>query len=187
MNYETTKKSGVRFKSGNRRISPSMYKFWLASHIIVSVGWLGAAYAKLILEIIAMLLHSPEQIKALYIAMGKLQIAYPIMAISAIVTGVILALSTKWGLFEYYWIVTKLVITFGVIVTGVRFDGPLIQQIVTALSTRAAEEGTIFEIAATPATLLIFMAVAHVLMLGAATFISVYKPWGKTWFNRQKK
>jgi hypothetical protein len=26
---------------------------------------------------------------------------------------------------------------------------------------------------------------AHLLMLGAATVMSVYKPWGKTWFGRR--
>jgi hypothetical protein len=34
--------------------------------------------------------------------------------------------------------------------------------------------------------ILISLSIAHLLMLGAATVISVYKPWGKTWFGRRK-
>ena len=33
---------------------------------------------------------------------------------------------------------------------------------------------------------MISLAVVHLLMLGAATVISVYKPWGKTWFTQRK-
>ena len=36
-----------------------------------------------------------------------------------------------------------------------------------------------------PAVVLSF-AVAHLLMLGAATVLSVYEPWGKTWLRRRK-
>jgi hypothetical protein len=35
-----------------------------------------------------------------------------------------------------------------------------------------------------PAVLLAFAAV-HLLMLGTATALAVYKPWGKTWLGRR--
>jgi hypothetical protein len=49
------------------------------------------------------------------------------------------------------------------------------------------DKGTVLGIAAAPMILLISLTVVHLIMLGAATFISVYKPWGKTWFGQLKK
>jgi hypothetical protein len=175
-----------RNKHGERRVSPSMYKFLLASHIIVSVGWLGTAFAKLILELAAITSGAPNLSGALYLSMEKLNIAFPILAISTFVSGVLLSLGTKWGLLQHYWIVTKLVLTVGVIVTAIQLDERFIRLSISALSSQSTDNGTIPGIALSPTILLISLTVAHLLMLGAATVISVYKPWGKTRFGRRK-
>jgi hypothetical protein len=171
----------------NRRVSPSVYKLLLVSHIIVSVGWLGTAFAKLILELAAITTNATDLAKGLYLAMDKLNVAFPILAISTLLTGVLLSFCTKWGLLEHYWIVTKLVLTVGVIVTAIQLDERFILQSISALSRQAMDNGTILRNASAPSILLISLTVAHLLMLGAATVISVYKPWGKTRFGRRKK
>jgi uncharacterized membrane protein len=176
-----------RNKNGERRVSPSMYKFLLTSHIIVSVGWLGTAFAKLVLEFSAITTSAPDLSRALYLAMEKLNIAFPILAISTLVTGVLLSLGSKWGLFENFWIVTKLVLTVGVIVTAIQLDGRFIRLSISALSKQSMDNGMILGIAPAPTILLISLTVAHLLMLGVATVISVYKPWGKTRFGRRKQ
>jgi hypothetical protein len=51
---------------------------------------------------------------------------------------------------------------------------------------RAVGEGTVLDVALAPATLLICLSATHVLMLGAATVLSVYKPWGRIAFGRQE-
>jgi hypothetical protein len=79
---------------------------------------------------------------------------------------VILSVGTAWGLFQHYWIVAKLALTVAVIVTGVRFVGAWVEQAV------ATGPGPV-------ATPLIYASLAHLLMLGAATVISIYKPWGR--------
>lgn len=60
----------------------------------------------------------------------------------------------------------------------------LIQQSAPAASAQAVDAEAILGIAPVPTTLLISLSVAHVLMLGVATVVSVYKPWGKMWFGR---
>lgn len=43
-----------RNKRGERRASPRVYRLLLATHIIVSVGWLGIVFAKRVLGLRAM-------------------------------------------------------------------------------------------------------------------------------------
>jgi hypothetical protein len=188
--HEHTKRreaSNSRNNRGERRVSPSMYKFLLASHIIVSVGWLGTAYAKFILELAAMTTNSQDISKTIYLTMKNLSIAFPILAIPTILTGVLLSLCTKWGLIKYYWVVTKFVLAVGVIVTAISLDGRFIEQSISALSRQAMGKDAVLGIVSAPTILLIALTVAHLIMLVAATFISIYKPWGKTWFGRRKK
>jgi hypothetical protein len=165
-----------RTKQGERRVSPPLYKLLLTAHLIVSVGWLGVTLAKVVLGLGAATTGAPDVAAALVVAVGALNVAFPPLAIATIVTGVFLSLGTKWGLLQHYWVVTKLVLTVGVIVTAVQLTDRL---------ARLADPA-LFGVALTPAVLPLTLAATHLLMLGAATVISVYKPWGKTWFGRRK-
>jgi uncharacterized membrane protein len=160
-----------RNSRGERRVSLSLYKFLLTAHIIVSVGWLGAALAKLILGLVAVRSDVAQASQDLYVSMEALNIGFPPLAISTLVTGVLLSLGTRWGLLEHYWIVMKLLLTVGVITTAVQLDARFAEDVLAS---------------AAPPTLLLSLVAAHVLMLGMATVLSVYKPWGKTWFGRRK-
>jgi hypothetical protein len=142
----------------------------LSAHIIVSVGWLGTAFAKLVLGLVAVTANFPEYSQNLVVAMEALNVAFPPLAISTIVTGVLLSLGTRCGLLDHYWVVTKIVLTVGVITTAVQLDGRLAQQALAAGSGVA----------------LASLAATHVRMLTAATILSVYKPWGPTWFRRRR-
>jgi hypothetical protein len=149
---------------GERRVSPSTYKLLLTTHIMVSVGWLGASFAKMTLGWVAILDSSANY---LFSAMEALNVSFPPLAVATALTGVLLSLGTRWGLLDYYWVVTKLALTLGVIVSGVRLTDNLVDQ---ALAGSSAA--------------LMALAVVHVLMLATASVLSVYKPWGKTWFGR---
>jgi hypothetical protein len=106
--------------------------------------------------------------------------------VATLVSGALLSLGTKWGLLRHYWVATKLALCLGVIVTGVAFVDRLVQRSVSAPSARTVGEGTILDVASAPATLLISLSAAHVLVLGAATVLSVYKPWSGIPFGRQE-
>lgn len=160
-----------RNKRGERRVSPALYRFLLATHVIVSVGWLGVSVAKVVLGSVATTTYDPD---ALYASMRVVDVVFPPTAVGAAVTGVLLSLGTKWGVLEHYWILAKLGLTVGVIATGVLLMERLIQQSIAA--TPGLEPAQVS---------LVSLSVAHVLMLGAATVVSVYKPWGKTRFGRR--
>jgi hypothetical protein len=154
----------TRSSRGERRLSPSAYKVLLTSHIMVSVGWLGASFAKLVLGWVAV----ADGSISLFRAMHVLNVVFPPLAVGTIITGVLLSLGTRWGLLNHYWVLTKLVLTVGVIGTGVRLTDSLVDQ----------------ALAGSP-TALLLMAVTHVLMLAIASVVSVYKPWGMTWFGER--
>jgi hypothetical protein len=150
------------------QLSARQYKLVLSAHIVVSVGWLGIVVAKLAVLFVAATTDGAAGSGRLYPAVDVVNRLFPPFAVAAVVTGVLLALGTKWGLFQYYWVVVKLALTVGVPVTAIQLGDGLVQQPTTA-----------------PA-LLTALSVAHLLMLGAATVISVYKPWGKIWLGRRE-
>ncbi len=171
---------GAYASSGDRtgwRLSPGQRKLVVAAHIVVSVGLLGLSAAMFVLASVAALTTDLATTQAAYRAMGIFTrgVVQPV-AIATLVTGVILSLGTRWGLFQHTWIVVKLVLTVTTILNGMLNLGPAVQRAIAltanASSASPPELGT---------TALVAIAVpgVNVLMLGAATVISVYKPWGK--------
>jgi hypothetical protein len=174
-----------RNKQGERRVSPPVCRLLLTAHIVVSGVWLGVAVAKLTLALVALTAGEQGVSDTLYSSMMVVYLAFPPTAVATLVTGVLLSLGTKWGLLRYYWVAPKLALSIGVIVTGIALADRLVQE---AISTPGGEavDGTMTEIVLSPATLLISLSVAHVLTLGVATVLSVYKPWGRTWFSQYR-
>jgi hypothetical protein len=161
---------------GERRASPRVYRLLLSAHIITSVGWLGIVFAKLVLAIAAATAASPEVSAALLLALNVVNAAFAPASTGAIVCGVLLSLGTRWRLLQYYWVVAKLVLTVGVFGTAV--------QVVPRIVGLPVVEPTLLGLPWAPAVLLASAAL-HLLMLGAATALAVYKPWGKTWLGQR--
>jgi hypothetical protein len=166
----------TRNERGERRASPRVYRFLLTAHIISAVGWLGVVFAKLVLALAATTATSPEVSAALLVALDTINAAFAPASSGALVSGVLLSLGTRWGLLQYYWVLAKLVLTVGVFGTAV--------QLVPRIVGLSVEEPTLLGLPWAPAVLLAFAAI-HLLMLGAATALSVCKPWGKTWLARR--
>ena len=170
-----------------RRVSSQTYKLLLSAHIIVSVGWLGIVFAKLVLGLAAMTSSHPGASGDLHSSMEVVNTAFPPAAVATLVTGALLSLGTKWGLLRHYWVATKLALTVGVVVTGVTLADRLILQSISVPYVSYAEsvgDGTVLGVTSAPILLLSLLSVVHVLMLGVATVLSVYKPWGKILFIR---
>lgn len=172
-----------RDKWGGRRVSPPVYKLLLAAHVVVSGAWLGIVFAKTLLGVAAVTSDAPAASRSLYLSMEAVNVAFPPTAIATFVTGILLSLGTKWGLLEYYWVTTKLALTVGVVVTGIALVDRLIQR---SISVPSPTDGTILGVLSAPTTLLISLSATHMLMLGVATVLSVYKPLGRTPFGRRK-
>src|SRR5215218_6401957 len=83
----------------------------LVAHLIVSGTWLGAVVANLFLGISAATTGRGDLADAYYAVMDRLvNDLMPAAAIATLATGLLLALTTKWGLLRHYWVLAKLVL-----------------------------------------------------------------------------
>lgn len=101
------------------------------------------------------------------------------LALASLLTGIVQALGTKWGLFRHYWVLVKLGIT--IVATVVLL---LYLQTLSFLGGRASS-GSDLSVLQTPSPVL-HAGAAFLLLLGAAT-LSVYKPRGLTRYGWRKQ
>ncbi len=156
-------------------LSPGQRKAVLAAHIVVSVGLLGIYAARLLLGAVAATTPNAETASAAYRSLGILRGVIPPAAVGVLITGIGLALATSWGLFKHYWVVVKLALTAVVLPVSVLIVFPSVQRAMAATSPAAPLSAP--DLGSAPLWLIAACGVI-VLMLGAATVIGVYKPWG---------
>ena len=93
-------------------MSPGLRKFALAAHLTLSVGWIGAVAAYMALDVAAATSQDEQTLRAAYLAMESIAryVIVP-LAFASLLTGLVMALGTKWGLFRHYWVLFSLVLT----------------------------------------------------------------------------
>ncbi len=148
----------------------------LTAHVSSSVGWLGAVAGFLALAVTGLRSEEPQLIRAAYLAMELTTwlVILPFAAAS-LLTGIVSSLGTTWGLFRYYWVVVKLLITLfstGVLVTHV--------QAIERLGRAAAKGGTLSPDLHQVQVMMVVASSAALAALLLLTALSVYKPRGLT-------
>jgi hypothetical protein len=84
----------------------------LTIHVTASVGWLGAIAAYIALNVPALTSNQPQTVRAAYLMMEPVAVyAIVPLAVTSLVTGIVQALGTPWGLFRHYWVLISLVLT----------------------------------------------------------------------------
>ena len=94
-------------------IIPSrLRKFALVVHLTCSVGWIGAVIVYLALGVSARSSQDAETVRAAWIAMELTGwfVIVP-LAVGSLLTGLVMAVVTPWGLFRHYWVVISLGLT----------------------------------------------------------------------------
>ncbi|WP_211339627.1 hypothetical protein [Hymenobacter perfusus] len=164
-------------------LAPPFRKLMLTAHITFSVGWLGAVAVFLALAVTGLTSHDPPLVRAAYLAMG-LSGWFVIVpsSFAALLTGVVQALGTPWGLFKHYWVLVKLLLTVAATVLLLVHMQPI-----SYLAEVAAKADLSSTELRGMRLRLIADAVAALVVLLAATTISVYKPWGRigNWLERR--
>jgi hypothetical protein len=160
-------------------MTPRLSKFVLTSHITFSVGWLGAVAVFLALAIAGITSKDTQLARSAYLAM-ELSAWFVIvpLCLASLLTGVVQSLGTKWGLFKHYWIIVKLFLTIVATIFLLLHMQPISYLAGVAADTsfsNTQESGLRMQIIA--------QAGAAILLLLAATTISIYKPWGKIQFG----
>ena len=150
-------------------------KLALTAHVTVSVGWLGAAAAYLALAVVGLTTQDSEMASAAYRAMEVIGFAIIVpCSVAALLSGLVQSLGTEWGLFRYYWIVTKLSLT--VVATAVLLmHVPAVTRMARIAVTASLSSGDFADLRMQ----LVVHAVGGMLVLLTTTALSVYKPWGR--------
>jgi hypothetical protein len=91
---------------------PRLRKFMLAMHITLSVGWVGAAVAYIAVDVTAASSQDAATLRSAYLAMGLIagSVIVP-LAIGTFVSGLVVSLGTRWGLFRHWWVLVSFVLT----------------------------------------------------------------------------
>ena len=164
-------------------MSPRLRRFALTTHIVSSVGWLGAVAAFLALAIVGVASDERQTVISAYIAMESTGwfILVP-LAIAAFVSGLVQALGSKWGLFRHYWVLAKLLITVVATIVLLLYMQTLGTFADIAGSTSAADDLSPVR-SASP----VLHASGALILLLTAAGLSVYKPSGITRYGWRKQ
>lgn len=83
----------------------------LIAHVVLSVGWIGALAAFLVLSLAGLISEDVAVVRSAYVSMDLINrfVIVP-SAILALLTGVLQSLGTPWGLVRHYWVLFKLLI-----------------------------------------------------------------------------
>jgi hypothetical protein len=164
-------------------VSPSLRKIALTAHVTSSVGWLGAVAGFLALAVAGLKSEDTQTIRAAYISMDLTTwlVIVP-LALASLLTGVVSSLGTRWGLFRYYWILVKLLITpFATVVLLVHIQ-PI--ELLAGAATRAGMLGAdLYQLQ----ILMVVASSAALVALLVLTTLSVYKPRGMTPYGARKQ
>ena len=164
---------------------PGLRKFALVVHLTLSVGWIGAVAGYTALDIVTATSADVSQLRAAYVGMELIatNVIVP-LAIASLVTGPVMSLGTKWGLFRHYWVLISLVLT--AIAAGVLLMETRTIRHYAAVATNPATADA--DLRALQSTLV--HSVGGTVVLLVILVLNIYKPRGMTphgWRKQHKE
>lgn len=150
-----------------RRIPAARRRLIMVVHIASAVALMGEVWVLVVLNLRATLTDDPVLARSAYTLMETLVFAGGIpLSLTALASGITLAVTSKWGLARHYWVFTKLLLQIAVILVGMLAFDP----------AGMASAGV-----ASPASHWAQVAVvsSQLVMLLTATTLSVFKPQGR--------
>jgi hypothetical protein len=165
-------------------MSAGVRKLALTAHVTASVGWLGAVAAFLALAVVGLTSPDTQTVRAAYIAMDLTGwfVIVP-LSFASLLTGLVEALGTKWGLFRHYWVLAKLLINIFANIVLLMYMPTL-----TYLAGQASDarlSGSDLGGVRDPSPVL--HSSAALLLLLVALVLGVYKPHGMTQYGWRKQ
>lgn len=93
-------------------MTPRLRKFALAAHIALAVGWIGAVAGYIALDVVAATSQDAQTLRGAYLAMELIAwyVIVP-LAFASLLSGLIMSVGTRWGLFRHYWVLISLLLT----------------------------------------------------------------------------
>ena len=153
---------------------PTLRRSSLTLHVLSSVGWAGAVAVFLGHSIATVAATDPRVVRAAAWAMNMAAwyVILP-LAVASLVTGLVQALGTPWGLFRHYWVTFKLALTVSATIVLLTKLGPI---------SMLAEDASLGDAVASQGGLrasLLLHAGGALVVLAATTALAVFKPAGR--------
>src|SRR5829696_8533890 len=163
-------------------MAPRLRKLALAVHIALSVGWIGAVAGYIALDVTAATGQDARTLRGVYLAMGLIAwyVIVP-LGLASLLTGLVMSLGTKWGLFRYYWTLISLLLT--AVATVVLL---VETQTIGYFAAMAAEPATSGDDLRSLGSTLVH-SVGGMVVLLAILVLNVYKPRGMTRYGWRKQ
>ncbi len=160
---------------------PQLRKFALTVHVTSTVGWLGAVVVFLALAVVGLTSQDAQTVRGAYLVMEPAAwlVLVP-LAFASLLTGIVQALGTTWGLIRHYWVLFKLLIT--VFVTIVLL---IYMETFGVMAGVAADPSADLALVRNASPTL--HAALALLVLLVATVLAVYKPRGMTRYGWRKQ
>ena len=164
-------------------MTPRLRSFALTAHVVFSVGWIGALAGFLALAAAGLTSQDAQTVRAAYVASGLITwfVIVP-LALASLLTGIVQALGTQWGLFRHFWVIFKLLIVITATLTLLMKTGPIsyIAGVAAETALSSADlRGLRFS--------LVGHAVGGLLVLLWSATLGLYKPKGMTRYGWRKQ
>jgi hypothetical protein len=160
---------------------PRLRKFVLTVHVTSTLGWLGAVAVFLALAIVGLTSEHAQTVRGVYLVMEPAaRLVLLPLAFASLLTGIVQALGSTWGLCRHYWVLFKLLITVFATIVLLMY-----METFRFMAGRAADPSADLG-AVRNASPLLHAALALVLFL-VATVLAVYKPRGMTRYGWRKQ
>jgi hypothetical protein len=166
-------------------MTPRLRKLAVTAHVTASVGWLGAVVAFLALSVAGLTSQNPQTVRGAYLVMELTGWAVLVpLSLASLLTGLVCALGSTWGLFRHYWILFKLAINVVATIVLLLYMQTLDYLGDVAAHTTTVVPGELGELRDPSPTL---HAAAALLLLLVATTLAIYKPRGMTRYGQRKQ
>ena len=162
-------------------MTPRVSRLALTAHVTSSVGWTGAVLTFLGLSVTGLTSGDPELVRAVYLTMDVLgwSVLVP-FALASLVTGLVQALGSTWGLFNHYWVLAKLVVTlFATVVLLLYLDT------LSTLGDAATAPLAGHDLGGLRSASPLLHAIAALFLLLVATVLAIFKPRGLTPYGQR--
>ena len=165
-------------------MSPRLRKFTLTAHVTASVGWLGAVACSVALALAGLTSQDPQVVRAAYLTLELIGwfVLVP-LSVTSLLTGLVQALGTRWGLFRHYWVLVKLLMNISATIVLLLYMQTL-DHLADVAADTTSSSGDLMRLR-DPSPVL--HASAALLLLLVATTLSVYKPRGMTRYGQRKQ
>ena len=163
-------------------MGPTVRKLALTAHVATSVGWLGAVLAFLALAVGALVTQDVATMEGAYLAMEVMTWSMLVpLSLASLLSGLVQALGTPWGLLKHYWVLVKLLITL--LSTAILL---LYTETIDVLADTARDSTPSVSDVALPNASPALHAGGAVVVLLMAVVLSIYKPRGMTRYGQRR-